>query len=124
MIVGAGPNLGLAIARRFGREGFSVGLVSRNQEKLDGLAGELEADGITAAGAAADIRDSDGLAAAIRSLADRLGAVDGARGRPHAVGGAADQEGVRTAAAPPGRRGSSPRTRCSSRRSATSSGCI
>ena len=64
MIVGAGPNLGLAIARRFGREGFSVGLVSRNQEKLDGLAGELEADGITAAGAAADIRDSDGLAAA------------------------------------------------------------
>ena len=64
MIVGAGPNLGVAIARRFGREGFSVGLVSRNQEKLDGLAGELEADGITAAGAAADIRDSDGLAAA------------------------------------------------------------
>jgi NADP-dependent 3-hydroxy acid dehydrogenase YdfG len=76
VIVGAGPNLGLAIARRFGREGFSVGLVSRNQEKLDGLAGELEADGITAAGAAADIRDSDGLAAAIRSLADRLGAVE------------------------------------------------
>ena len=36
----------------------------------------MEADGITAAGAAADIRDSDGLAAAIRSLADRLGAVE------------------------------------------------
>ena len=76
VIVGAGPNLGMAVARRFGREGFSVGLVSRTQEKLDGLAAELESEGVTAAGAAADIRDSDALAAAIGSLAGRLGEVD------------------------------------------------
>jgi NAD(P)-dependent dehydrogenase (short-subunit alcohol dehydrogenase family) len=31
IIVGAGPNLGAAIARRFGREGFSVGLVARDR---------------------------------------------------------------------------------------------
>jgi short-subunit dehydrogenase len=76
VIVGAGPNLGMAVARRFGREGFSVGLVSRNQAKLDELAAQLEAEGITAAGAAADIRDSDALAAAIRSLAGRLDPVE------------------------------------------------
>jgi NADP-dependent 3-hydroxy acid dehydrogenase YdfG len=76
VIVGAGPNLGLAVARRFGREGFSVGLVARTRAKLDGLAEQLEAEGITAAGAAADIRDSEGLAAAIESLAARLGAVE------------------------------------------------
>jgi NADP-dependent 3-hydroxy acid dehydrogenase YdfG len=76
VIVGAGPNLGLAIARRFGREGFAVGLVSRTQSKLDELAAQLEQDGVTAAGAAADIRDSDALAAAIESLADRLGEVE------------------------------------------------
>jgi short-subunit dehydrogenase len=76
VIVGAGPNLGLAIARRFGREGFAVGLVSRTQSKLDDLASRLESDGVTAAGVAADIRDSDALAAAIRSLADRLGEVE------------------------------------------------
>jgi NADP-dependent 3-hydroxy acid dehydrogenase YdfG len=76
VIVGAGPNLGLAIAQRFGREGFAVGLVSRNQEKLDGLAAQLEADGIRARGAAADIRDAEGLAAAIRSLAADLGPVE------------------------------------------------
>jgi NADP-dependent 3-hydroxy acid dehydrogenase YdfG len=76
VIVGAGPNLGLAIARRFGREGFAVGLISRNQGKLDALASELEADGITAAGVAADIRDSDGLASAILKLAERLGDVE------------------------------------------------
>jgi NADP-dependent 3-hydroxy acid dehydrogenase YdfG len=76
VIVGAGPNLGLAIARRFGREGFAVGLVSRTQAKLDDLATQLESEGVTAAGAAADIRDSDALTAAIRSLAGRLGEVE------------------------------------------------
>ena len=76
VIVGAGPNLGLAIARRFGREGFSVGLVSRTQSKLDDLAAQLEAEGVTAAGAAADIRDSAALSAAIGSLAERLGEIE------------------------------------------------
>jgi NADP-dependent 3-hydroxy acid dehydrogenase YdfG len=76
IIIGAGPNLGLAIARRFGREGFAVGLVSRTQSKLDDLASQLQADGITAAGAAADIRDPAALQAAIAALADRLGPVE------------------------------------------------
>ena len=69
VIVGAGPNIGLAVGRRFGREGLAVGLVSRTQAKLDDLAAQLESEGISAAGAAADIRDSDALAAAIASLA-------------------------------------------------------
>jgi NADP-dependent 3-hydroxy acid dehydrogenase YdfG len=76
VIVGAGPNLGLAIAQRFGREGLAVGLVARTQSKLDDLARRLQDDGIVAAGAAADIRDSDGLAEAITSLAAQLGPVE------------------------------------------------
>ncbi len=76
VIIGAGPNLGQAVARRFGREGFAVGLVSRTQSKLDDLASELEGDGITAAGRAADIRDPDALAAAIGALAEQLGPVE------------------------------------------------
>jgi NADP-dependent 3-hydroxy acid dehydrogenase YdfG len=76
VIVGAGPNLGLAVGQRFGREGFAVGLVSRTQAKLDELAAQLQSEGIDAAGAAADIRDSDALAAAIASLAERLGPVE------------------------------------------------
>ncbi len=75
IIVGAGPNLGLAVARRFGREGLAIGLVSRTQSKLDDLAGQLEADGLRAAGAAADIREADALTEAITTLADRLGPV-------------------------------------------------
>ncbi|MDO8210642.1 SDR family oxidoreductase [Conexibacter sp. CPCC 206217] len=76
VIVGAGPNLGLAVARRFGREGFAVGLISRTQAKLDDLAAQLQADDVTAAGAAADIRDADALASSIATLADRLGPVE------------------------------------------------
>ena len=37
VIIGAGPNLGMAVARRFGREGLAVGLVSRTQAKLDAV---------------------------------------------------------------------------------------
>ena len=76
VIVGAGPNLGLAIGRRFGSEGVPVGLVSRDQAKLDGLVEQLEADGIQASGEAADIREAEALARAIGALADRLGAVE------------------------------------------------
>jgi NADP-dependent 3-hydroxy acid dehydrogenase YdfG len=76
LIVGAGPNLGLAVARRFGREGFAVGLISRRDSSLVELEGQLRLDGITAAGAAADIRDSSALAAAIGTLAAELGPVE------------------------------------------------
>src|ERR1700733_3920810 len=76
VIVGAGPNLGLAVARRFGREGFAVGLVSRTESRLVELAGQLRLDGINVAGAAAGIRGSDALAGAIARLADELGPVE------------------------------------------------
>ena len=76
VIVGAGPNLGAAIARRFGREGMPVGLVSRNREKLESLAEDLAQERVTAASAPADIRDASALASAIGSLADRLGPIE------------------------------------------------
>jgi short-subunit dehydrogenase len=49
-LVGAGPGLGLAAARRFGAAGHHVALLSRNADRLDALAGELEGDGIQARG--------------------------------------------------------------------------
>jgi hypothetical protein len=76
VIVGAGPNLGAAVARRFGAEGLPVGLVSRNREKLEALARELENEGIRADLEPADIRDATALAAAVSSLAERLGPVE------------------------------------------------
>ena len=34
-VFGVGPGMGRAVARRFGREGFQVALVARNQTRLD-----------------------------------------------------------------------------------------
>ena len=75
-IVGAGPGLGLSIAKVFGGNGFSVALVSRTQEKVDGLAAELGESGIDAAGFAADVMDRPSLATAFARITERFGAVD------------------------------------------------
>jgi NAD(P)-dependent dehydrogenase (short-subunit alcohol dehydrogenase family) len=75
-IVGAGPGLGLSIAKVFGRNGFSVALAARTQEKLDRLVAELVELGIDAAGFAADVMDRPSLAAAFTRVKDRFGAVD------------------------------------------------
>lgn len=75
-IIGAGPGLGLAVARRFGAEGFGVALISRNQEHVDALAAELSAGGVTARGYAADVRDTGSLNTALMKAADELGAVE------------------------------------------------
>jgi NAD(P)-dependent dehydrogenase (short-subunit alcohol dehydrogenase family) len=42
-IIGTGPGLGLAIARRFGRAGLAIGIIARKQETL-AAAGEVVAD--------------------------------------------------------------------------------
>lgn len=75
-IVGAGPGLGLSIARRFGREGFAVALISRTQAKLDALVEALAADGIEAAGFAGDVLDRPALVAALTAAKSRFGAID------------------------------------------------
>lgn len=74
-IVGAGPGLGAAVARRFGREGYSIALISRDQAKLDNLAEELAAEGITARGFAADVLEPERLTAALEAAAAELGAI-------------------------------------------------
>jgi short-subunit dehydrogenase len=75
-IIGAGRQLGEALARRFGREGFSLALISRNQERLDSLAADLTADGLTAKGYAANVRDPEALVAALDTAAQELGPIE------------------------------------------------
>jgi NAD(P)-dependent dehydrogenase (short-subunit alcohol dehydrogenase family) len=75
-IVGAGPGLGQSIARRFGREGFAVALISRTQSRLDAMAAELAGGGIEAAGFAGDVLDPPSLTAALAAAAGRFGQID------------------------------------------------
>ncbi|MCL9663883.1 SDR family NAD(P)-dependent oxidoreductase [Curtobacterium albidum] len=75
-IVGAGKGLGLAVADRFGREGFDIALISRNQDRLDALAAELRASGYRAQGFAANVRDGDSLRAALEAATEQLGPIE------------------------------------------------
>ncbi|MFD9946502.1 SDR family NAD(P)-dependent oxidoreductase [Nonomuraea sp. NPDC059023] len=76
VVVGAGPGLGMGVARAFGRAGFQVGLIARTPEKLDALVAELTGLGIGAAAFPADVRDRDALAAALAAAKERLGTID------------------------------------------------
>ena len=75
-VVGAGRGLGVAAARRFGQEGFDVALLARRQEHVDELAAQLTAEGITARGYAADVRDAASLTAALDGAAATLGPIE------------------------------------------------
>lgn len=75
-IIGAGPGLGAAVARRFGAEGFSIALIARDQAKLDALAAELQAGGLVARGYAADVLEPAALEAALARAAEELGPID------------------------------------------------
>lgn len=75
-IVGAGTGLGGAVARRFGREGFDVALLSRTKAHVDALATDLGGEGVNARGFAADVHDPPALAAALDAAASALGPVE------------------------------------------------
>jgi len=76
VVVAAGPGLGRAVALRFAREGFAVGLVARSTDRLSSLVAELTAGGATAvAVAGADVGEEDQLRTAIRGLTGELGPV-------------------------------------------------
>ncbi|MFJ2828839.1 SDR family NAD(P)-dependent oxidoreductase [Streptomyces sp. NPDC087263] len=75
-IIGAGPGLGAAVARRFGREGHDVALISRSRERAEALAAGLADAGVTARGFAADVRDPEALEAALAAAAATLGPIE------------------------------------------------
>ncbi|CDR01354.1 hypothetical protein GCM10022420_029080 [Streptomyces iranensis] len=75
-LVGAGPGLGLAAARRFGLAGHSVALIARNADRLDQLATALHEDGIRARGYTADVLDTALLTTALKTAADELGPIE------------------------------------------------
>jgi short-subunit dehydrogenase len=75
-VIGAGPGLGAAVARRFGREGYDVALISRDRERADALAADVTGEGISARGFAADVRDPKALEAALDAATATLGPIE------------------------------------------------
>lgn len=75
-VVGAGPGLGTSMARRFGHEGFHVGLLARSGDRLAGMVTALAAEGIEASAHVADVLDRPTLRAALGELEHATGSVD------------------------------------------------
>ncbi|WP_075731039.1 SDR family NAD(P)-dependent oxidoreductase [Streptomyces acidiscabies] len=75
-LIGAGPGLGLATARRFAAAGHAVALLSRRTEHLDPLVAELARDAVEVRGFAADVLDAASLRTALKDAAATLGPVE------------------------------------------------
>ncbi|PGV50086.1 SDR family oxidoreductase [Bacillus sp. AFS037270] len=87
LIVGAGPGISLNTARKFGKEGFNVALISRSMESLKKYENELKDDGIGAKGFPGDVSSVESLKTAIDAVIKTYGKIDvllynAAAGRP------------------------------------------
>lgn len=76
LIVGAGPGVSLNTAKKFGREGFKVALISRSMESLQKYVNELKKDGIEAEGFTGDASSEESLKAVIGEVIKDHGNID------------------------------------------------
>lgn len=76
VVLGVGPGLGLAMARRFGRAGHPVAVVSRSAARHGDYLDQLAAEQTTAIAEVADVNDHDQLLAVLDRIERRLGPID------------------------------------------------
>ncbi len=76
VIVGAGPGLGLTIAKTFGRNGFRVALIARRKESLDQMVATLRSLAIESKGFVADVMDEQSIIKAFSLVKTEYGSVD------------------------------------------------
>ena len=72
-VLGVGPGLGAAVARRFAREGFAVALMARREESVAGVREEIVDAGGTALSVTTDATDAASVAAAFEEVREGLG---------------------------------------------------
>jgi NAD(P)-dependent dehydrogenase (short-subunit alcohol dehydrogenase family) len=72
-ILGVGPGLGAAVARRFAREGFTVAMMAREKEKLGTVREEIEGAGGTALAVSTDATDAASVASSFDQVQEKLG---------------------------------------------------
>lgn len=76
VVLGAGPGLGLGVARRFAQEGYLAVLATRTAADAEPLAAALEAEGHRAEGVGVDLADPADISAVVRGIGERHGRID------------------------------------------------
>ncbi|WP_369360052.1 SDR family NAD(P)-dependent oxidoreductase [Streptomyces sp. cg2] len=75
-VIGAGPGIGQAVARRFAREGSPVAVLARSRSTVDEAVGAVEQIGGKAFGLLADAADEASLRSGLDAAVERLGVPD------------------------------------------------
>lgn len=75
LVTGATEGIGRATAFALGRAGYRVGVCARTASRVDAVVAALQAEGIEAAGAAADVSDPAQVSRAVGQLVAALGEV-------------------------------------------------
>lgn len=75
-VAGGTRGMNLEIARRYGKFGAKVAVMSRNEERVAAAVASLQADGIEALGFSADARDFDRVAETMAQTAAAFGGLD------------------------------------------------
>ncbi len=76
LVTGASQGIGHACALALAREGVSVAVAARNQEKLDALVGAITASGGKAAAFVMDVADEEQVKSAIKAVLAQFGKID------------------------------------------------
>lgn len=76
LVLGAGPGLGLGVARRFAQEGYVAVLATRTADDAAPLAARLETEGHRAEGVGVDLGDPADIEAVVRGVGERHGRID------------------------------------------------
>lgn len=75
-IIGAGPGMGLSIAKVFGGRGYKVALISPEPKVLDELVAGLAKQGIESAAFTASVMDRETIATSLAAVRERFGQID------------------------------------------------
>lgn len=76
VVVGAGPGVSGSLARACAAEGWSVGLLGRNEAEVGALADDLRALGVEVVAEVVDVTDTEAATQALRRVGERFGRVD------------------------------------------------
>ena len=76
VVLGAGPGLGLSVARRFAQGGYAVVLVGQTAEQMQPLVDQLSSEGFTADGDGVELTEPSDVTRLITGIGERHGRID------------------------------------------------
>lgn len=76
IIIGAGTGISYGVAQKFGKEGYRIALIARNEPRLEELATALQQEGIDVLYAAGDVAQEDSLRHALNQISQVAGVAD------------------------------------------------